>query len=291
MTYKKNFLVCVKVGGKILREKDGVVYLPFGGEYSLLLKNLESRKSSVKVSIDGQDVLGGRSLLLDSNSSTELERFVNSLDRGNRFKFIQKTKEIAEHRGDRVDDGIVRVEFAFEQVTKHVSIVEHYNYYDHYPYYHDWYYPYWYHPHYPKPCPSPTWTVKCNSGKGSSADLVGAVNSNINFISQSSLLSEEGITVKGSESHQNFHEGYIGILDPSEVIVIRLRGEVNELTVGDLFLGKRSLFTKGEIAEMRKSKVEKPITVKDKIKCTTCGNSILPTVNFCEKCGTATRVL
>lgn len=284
--YSKKFVVAVKVGGKILREKDGVVYLPFGGEYSLLLKNLESRKSSVKVSIDGQDVLGGKSLLLDPNSSLELERFVESLDRGNRFKFIQKTKEIIEHRGDRVDDGIVRVEFAFEQMTKHINIVEHHDYY---------YHNYWpYCPSHPWHHPRITWMTSrspmtyCSSGSQGEGKSTGNVTY---FAYQSSPLLDEGITVRGSESHQNFHEGYIGILDPSEVIIIRLRGEVDELVVGDLYPSKRSLFTKSEVEEIYKKKVKKPLTVKDKIKCDTCGNSVLPTVNFCERCGTAIGIL
>jgi len=256
--YKDKFVVAVKVGGKILREKGGVVYLPFGSEFSLLLKNLESRKSSVKISIDGIDVMSNRSLLISPNSSIELERFVESLDRGNKFKFIQKTKEIVEHRGDRVDDGIVRVEFAFEQMTKHINVVE---YHDYHRYYNFW--PYCPLPNYPHPWPYPIWTVTCSSGKGSSCD-VSTTGSITNFVSQSSPLPEEGITVKGSESFQNFHEGYIGMLDPSEVIIIRLRGE------------KSTGVT-----------IKKSITVKDKAQCDTCGNFVTPTVNFCGKCGTA----
>ncbi len=259
--YKDKFVVAVKVGGRILREKDGVVYLPFGNEFSLLLKNLESRKSSVKVSVDGQDVLGGKSLLLSPNSSLELERFVESLDRGNKFKFIQKTKEIVEHRGDKVDDGIVRVEFAFEQMTKHVNVIEHMDHHHHH--HHD----YWY---YPRPYPHPTWTwtsgtltATCDITTGSVGKSSGAGNVSC-FVNQASPLPDEGITVRGSESHQNFHEGYIGTLDPSEVIIIRLRGEKSTGV-----------------------NVEKPITVRDKTQCDSCGNAVLPTVNFCEKCGTA----
>lgn len=262
MTYKDRFVVAVKCAGKILREKDDTVYLPFGSEYSILLKNLESRKASVKISIDGEDVLEGRSLLINPNSSLELERFVESLDRGNKFKFIQKTKEIVKHRGDSIEDGIIRVEFAFEQLTKHVAVVE-----DYYPAYkYPPMYRYWY--------PCYTYVSYNSSGEKSyqttySADknVSSLVTTNMCFLSQSAPFPEEGITVRGSESHQNFQEGNIGTLDPSEVIIIRLKGEGSTGVV-----------------------IETPITVKDKVKCETCGTTLLYMDNFCSKCGTSIRI-
>jgi len=115
MTYKDHFVVEVKYDGKILRVKDGAVYLPFGSEYTLLLKNLNSKKASVKVHIDGQDVLDYSSLIIGGNGQAELEGFLSGTTARNKFKFIHKTKEIQEHRGDKADDGIIRVEFAFEK--------------------------------------------------------------------------------------------------------------------------------------------------------------------------------
>jgi hypothetical protein len=115
MTYKKGFVAAIKTQKKILREKDGVVYLPFGSEYSILLKNLESRKVKVKIKIDGEDVIKN-GLVLRPEETIDLERFVkDNLSEGNRFKFVQKTEEIVKHRGDRIDDGIIRIEFAFEK--------------------------------------------------------------------------------------------------------------------------------------------------------------------------------
>jgi len=57
MTHKDYFIVEVKYQGKILRMKDGAVYLPFWSEYSIFLKNRKSRRASVKVHRDGQDAL------------------------------------------------------------------------------------------------------------------------------------------------------------------------------------------------------------------------------------------
>ena len=78
MTYKDNFVVEVKCNGKIMRVRDGAVHLPYGSEYTLLLKNLNSRKASIKIHIDGQDVLDYSSLILQPNSTTELEGFLSN---------------------------------------------------------------------------------------------------------------------------------------------------------------------------------------------------------------------
>ncbi len=47
MTYKENFVLVVKCKGEILRERDGIVTLPFGSEYSILMKNLDHRRALV----------------------------------------------------------------------------------------------------------------------------------------------------------------------------------------------------------------------------------------------------
>jgi len=59
MVYSKKFVAVIKCNGKILREtsKDNDVILPFGAEYSILLKNLDHRRAVAEVSIDGVDVL------------------------------------------------------------------------------------------------------------------------------------------------------------------------------------------------------------------------------------------
>ena len=89
MVYREKFVAVVKCDGRILREINNVVTLPFGSEYSILFKNLEGRKASVNVSIDGQDVLYNKSLIIEPNEKEfELKRFIKNLDQGNKFKFI-----------------------------------------------------------------------------------------------------------------------------------------------------------------------------------------------------------
>jgi hypothetical protein len=285
MTFKDQFVVEVKCRGKILRVQDDIVRLPFGSEYSLYLKNLNSRKASVKISIDGEDVLDYQTLILQPNSSTELEGFLRGTNATNRFKFINKTKEISDHRGDKIDDGIIRVEFAYEKAKPiRKVILEDHHHHDHHHHHHRhhtyWNYNDWF---------SGDSTVKYSSTMGgSSGDGVrGMAESNVtmdslddspvaayhvsnmtevNSLGAESLgqpLDDEGITVKGSECNQAFRYGEIGELEQAEVITIRLKG----ITGND-------------------APVQQPITVKTKLECSTCGRVSKSSAKFCANCRT-----
>ncbi len=289
MTYKDNFVAEVKCNGKILRIRDGAVHLPYGSEYTLLLKNLNSRKVSVKVHVDGQDVLDYSSLILEANTSSELEGFLSGTVAKNRFKFIHKTKQIQEHRGDKVDDGLIRVEFAFEKPRPEIikkTIIHEDHYYNHYP-----------RPYYPRPYYHWNHNDWFNgvsdinsSGDGvqttftsSGGDALNGVVSancaegakgrsvNVNMVQTSDLgveslgqpLDDEGITVKGSECHQSFRYGIIGELEQSQVITIQLKGMSGSGV-----------------------QVQQPLSVNTKLQCPTCGTKSKSSSKYCSSCGT-----
>ena len=263
MVYKESLVCVVKHAGNILREKDSMVSLPFNSEYSLLFKNLNSRRVSISISIDGVDVLDNRSLIIEGNSESELEGFLNGNVARNKFKFIQKTKEIQDYRGDRIDDGMIRIEFAFE---KRVSEeVVHRRTYIHEPYYY---------PPYPYNTSvsfnnGQQWTNSCQPlssthcvNSGDSPGEVRAFNcSMVGAISEP--IPNEGITVKGSEVNQNFNYTSIGELDSSQVIILRLCGE-----------------------KVSGAKIKKPVTVKTKLRCSSCGKKSKSSSQFCSACGT-----
>ena len=123
MMYAHKLAVAIKCNGKVLREDGDVVRLPFGSEYSILINNVSSQRAAVTVSIDGQNATEDVRLIIDGNSSTELTRFIKSgnLQSGNRFKFIERTTSIEQHRGVGITDGLVRVEFEFEQYMNHLT--------------------------------------------------------------------------------------------------------------------------------------------------------------------------
>jgi len=280
MTYHNLFVTEVKVNGKILRVRDGQVYLPFGSEYTLLLKNLSSKKASVKVSIDGDDVLNYHSLILEANESTELEGFLQGTIARNRFRFIHKTKEIQDHRGDKADDGLIRVEFAFEKskpepkIEKVIKEVHHH--WPSQPWTYTTYDPGWVtvdcFSDGSKNTPEGSKTAAPDSGNqytGTVAFACGPISTNdpnVRSLGVESVTApkvEEGITVKGSECNQEFIYSSIGQLEQSEVIIIQLKGLTE---------------TGNDIKE--------PITTQKKLVCNSCGKSSNSSFKFCPECGT-----
>ena len=276
MTYKDNFVVEVKCRGKILRVTDDAVRLPFGSEYSIYLKNLNTRRCSVNISIDGEDVLDNQSLILDANSSTELKGFLRGNQATNRFKFINKTKEIQDHRGDKVDDGMIRVQFAFEkdlpEIIKKTIIHEDHHYHNT----HHWNYNNWFSGdstvRYGTAVDGDTIAGAAQSAvRGMASSAPATQNAFYSNVTEDSLgvqslgqpLNDEGITVKGSEIHQDFRYASMGELERAEVIIIRLKGITGTSTP-----------------------VQAPITVKTKLTCSTCGRTSGSDAKFCANCGT-----
>lgn len=282
MMYKNDFVASIKVAGKILREHNTsaspTVYLPFSSEFSILLKNLKSRKASVKISIDGKDVLNGGSIILNGNESLELERFLTDLNVGNKFKFIEKTQEISDFRGDKVDDGIVRIEYRFEKEPEPMN---------------------WYNApllrssHFGDNTVYGSKSMNCDTMDGlhsrrinvgspitqcfntsifnCSSDATAVASASCGEAYNSAVLTTtntDGITVAGSESKQKFVEGNIGALEyQSHVITLQLKG--------------------GTYVEP----VTQVITVNTKVQCPTCGRMNKTSNKFCSNCGTAVKII
>ena len=79
---------------------------------------------------------------------------------------------------------------------------------------------------------------------------------------------EVGITVPGSKSEQKFQTTTVGALDPTvHNIELRIGGDLGN-----------------------NKPVEKPVTVKSKSKCVTCGHQNKAHAKFCVECGTALKI-
>lgn len=117
MMYKEQLAVAIKVGDQVLREFGDKVYVPFGSEYKILIKNENSVRAQVRVTVDGQDATEGVSLIVRPGQSMDLERFIKNqnLNEGNKFKFIERTAKVEKHRGIGISDGLIRVEFQYEK--------------------------------------------------------------------------------------------------------------------------------------------------------------------------------
>jgi len=285
--YNEGLICVVKVDGKILRENSEEVYIPFGSEFSLYFKNEKSRGASVKVSIDGTDVLDGEELCVRPNSTLELERFIKNGDmkQGRRFRFIEKTSQIVEHRGDKIDDGFIRVEYQFEKEKPIIKDTFH-NHHHQCPsircyicnppirHHGDFY------------CGTPQVYGTSSTSQVRGGDMLGsaeAYTADCSIDTSSSVLdsldmsmdgleitpqSDEGITVAGSKSEQTFQSVTMDKLeDISHTMIIRLKGQ----------------------NKTNKKKVKKVVTTKAKIECPTCGKKWSSAYEYCAMCSTALK--
>jgi hypothetical protein len=217
-------------------------------------------------------------LVIDPGRTVDLERWIKNgnLSEGNRFKFIERTGAVEQHRGIGLEDGLVRVEYQFEI---------------------------------PRPIINTSWIqasgstgfpnsatysstsynvngimrgVDFSKGEAMKASAASATNATLNSMGISASGSthdgmatmdwmpanDVGITVPGSKSTQSFQHTNVGALDPVvHNIVLKL--------VGDLGNNKP---------------VEKPVTVKHKPKCVTCGKQNKAQAKFCSECGTALEI-
>jgi hypothetical protein len=284
MMYQSKLVASLKANGKILREFKDTVYIPFGSEYSFLIKNLNTTRALVNIFIDGEDVMEG-GLVLNAGQEVDLERYVKNgnLSAGNRFKFIERTTAIEDGpRGTKLEDGLIRIEFQYEKpyvapvlnrglfygnrYSNHDGIVG-----------------------------GMTQTSFNVNGALRSADfsqngsvMAQAASAAVdkycadNGIQNKSEVhdgmatmdwmaapqNDVGITVPGSKSTQKFQTTVMGAMETEKhTIVLKLLGETPN-----------------------NKPVLKPVTVFTHQKCTTCGRKNKATAKFCAECGTALEI-
>jgi hypothetical protein len=247
MMYSNKFAVAVKIDDKVLREDDGKIIIPFGLEYTLMLRNLNSKKAVVKVSIDGQDVLDNKRLIVQPNDSLELKGFLKGHDATHNFKFIERTKEVEDYRGIEIEDGLIRVEYWFEKDVEYTTYTTPFVYRTIWWDSNDWY------SHTDSFGALNTPDQRTFGGSGTS------MSCNYSSLESSYNINDSGITVHGDDASQHFNSGYTNTLESlSSVIVLRLIG----------------------------TKDNKVITTREKIQCSSCGKMNKTYVKFCPNCGT-----
>ena len=294
--YQSKLVASLKANGKILREFKDTVYIPFGSEYSILIKNLNTARACVNIFLDGENVVPG-GLVINPGQEIDLERWIKNgnLKAGNKFKFIERTQAIEDGpRGVKLEDGLIRIEFQYEQARPvfNVSSIAGSGFLNYppgvrgmtseYPGVVD---------KFSAGSPS-TWiqssgaTYSTNVGgamrgvdfsKGESVKATAAAAIN-QVAPQSSELhdgmatmdsyNDVGITVPGSRSDQSFTHVTMGVMEAEKhTMVLRLLGETPD-----------------------NKPVLQPVTVKAKPKCVTCGTQNKAHAKFCNKCGTSLEI-
>jgi hypothetical protein len=281
MMYNQKLAAAIKVNGKVLREFKDTVYIPFGSEYAITLKNLHTTRAVVNVYIDGDNMVPG-GLVLNAGQSVDLERSIKNgnLTEGNRFKFIERSGAVEQHRGIKLEDGLVRIEYQFEQARPVINVAPVWTTTQ----------PQWMNtPYYGVTGSTGSFNVNgvlrnVDTSKGETVRAMAAAATNATLSTMNikassadvhdgmatmdSFVNDVGITVPGSRSTQTFQSTTVGLLESAvHNIVLKL--------VGDLGDNKP---------------VGKAVTVKHKPKCITCGKQNKHTAKFCTECGTALEV-
>ena len=264
--YQNKFVVAIKANGKILKETKDLVHLPFGSEFSVLVKNLNSRRAKFTLHIDGTDVLDGEEIIVNANSDVEMKRFIRNgnMDEGNAFKFIERTAAIEDGpRGIKMDDGVVRVEFWFEQAPPITQTIN--------TYHND----YWWNNYYRRSIFGPLSGVTYSSNatntlRNKEAQTMNSVlTESLSATREAQVqVNEVGITVPGSKVEQKFRTVYGFKAEAvSNVIILRLAGTIGEV------------------------KVKTPIIARANQHCSTCGKVNKAKANFCSGCGTSLVII
>ncbi len=117
--YKNKFVLAVKNSkGRVLRDSNNQVGLPWYEEYKLLLKNQHSEKAVATISIDGEDVLNGNRAIIPANGTFEIERFLNNnMQEGRKLQFVPAGDSRISHKKDSGELGIVEVVFRKEKIN------------------------------------------------------------------------------------------------------------------------------------------------------------------------------
>lgn len=325
--YKNKLVACIKAAGKVLREQkdsDGNTntYIPFGSEYSIFIKNLNTVRASVSIQIDGQDALG-TSLVVAPNSEIDLERFIKNgnFNAGNRFKFIERNAKVEQARGIQAEDGLIRIEFQFEKAAPEVKeIIEKYKIVKEYE---SWYGPKWPYPYYKPYWHSDTFYGSCNNiqqqgvmrslGMGvASGTAIGSANSAAplsnstpaatSFTSTAICGGQNGVsstsyTVEANHGeHPAVNFMQVGEFQPLNDAGITVAGSVSEqkFTTSAWFAleDTKHVVVLKLLGETVKGKVVKQaVTVKAKQKCSTCNHVNKATAKFCSECGTALEIV
>lgn len=311
--YSDKLAIAVKVNGKVLREFKDTAFVPFGYEYSLLIRNLNSVRCRVSISIDGKDIADGDSFIINANSSLEIERFLKNgnMRAGNRFKFIERTAGVEAHRGGaQVEDGIIRVEFEFEKEL--APYKQHYPVWEPTP----WVKPVW---------PKPYWygspgDITYGSIGGSSAGFTSNMNTlndghsaSCSFTANSAGAASINCSAAATSDSMSYGKGIDGGRKPDASLTkstVRARGFVpsaeekivNEAGItapgsisnqqfhnvsdinGD---GVKHAMVVRLVGEIGQNKITRPVTVSSKPKCTSCGRTNKSSSKFCVECGTS----
>lgn len=263
--FNKNLVMAIKAGGKVLREFNNSVYVPFGSEYTIFLKNLSTKRAKVLVSIDGEDALDGHSLILSPNENLELKRFIKNgnMSSGNAFKFIEKTAKVEKHRGNGEFDGLITVQYEFERELINIQGRA----------YTGTQYPDYY--------------ITDSSSRG--------------FVDNKSIYTAYSCSVNNSYSFSDSEPQVLAstkntLKSPQNTAGVTAPGSITEqkFVQASSFYGdgvRNTMTVQLEGLVEGQVEIHKPVTVTRLKRCGMCGTSVRQVAKFCHECGASVEIV
>lgn len=262
--FNKNFVMAIKANGKVLREFNTSVYVPFGSEYTILLKNLSTKRAKVWVSIDGNDTLDGHSLILSPNENLELKRFIKNgnMNSGNAFKFIEKTAKVEKHRGNGALDGLITVQYEFER-----ELVN----------------------------------IQGRAYTGTGIDYYAMNNSARGFVDNKSIYTAYSCSVNNSYSLNDSEPQVLAstkntLKSPQNTAGVTAPGSITEqkFVQASHFYGdgvRNTMTVQLEGLVEGQVEIQKPVTVTRLKRCGMCGTNVRQVAKFCHECGASVEIV
>lgn len=313
--YSNKLVVCVKANGKVLKEAKDLVHLPFNSEFSVLVKNLNSRRAKFTLHIDGQDVLDGEHIIVNANDEVEMKRFIRNgnMNEGNAFKFIERTQKIEDGpRGIKVDDGVVRVEFWFEQEEPIVTTTTHYH--------RDYWWDEYHYPRYRRSFWSPPFSgpyygsvsgtagdlsnVKLGSTSVKSANIRGAASDGAmaQAMNVSSTFSANAVsgstaaynsaTMDSFSTEATFEGAEATVVNDAGITVPGSKVEQKFHTVYGFKSETQShVIIIRLVGRAGAINIVAPVIARAKQRCETCGHVNKASSKFCGECGTGLEIV
>ena len=208
--------------GQTIKETNGITVLPFESEYIIRLRNKTRKRSIADVYIDGK--VAAKGIVVDQNEYVDLERYVNDLCQGARFRFVRTDDNRVKDKGEP-ENGTIEVNFYPEEDKKpEMRTIYRDNHH---------YYPWRYWDNIP-------WTgspwrpynpiIYCSSVHNAHGNIGGSTSAKSIQPSNASL--QDGATVGGSISHQKFDTTHVDInRSQKTTIVIRLKGRTSDRSI------------------------------------------------------------
>ena len=116
--YSNDCVLAILHKGKVLRETNGEVHLPFGSNYKIRAKNNGQGRVKVKVKVDDTYIHPeNQAFVIDSYNFMDLERMITdgNLKSGPKLKFVALSDGRVQDPSNK-DNGVVTVEFYREKV-------------------------------------------------------------------------------------------------------------------------------------------------------------------------------